>query len=88
MHRRCPPEPQTANPNPKPPTINPKPCTGWRVYWKEGWNRFDFALVVLAILDLAVSSLHLSFLRALRVLRAQRLLRLLRNSSVPAVRRV
>lgn len=43
-------------------------------------------LVLLAVVDLAVSNLAVSFVRALRVLRAQKLLRLLRNSSLPQVR--
>jgi len=60
---------------------------GWNAYWKDKWNRFDFFLALMCVVDLAASALALSFIRALRVLRAQRLLRLLRNSSLPKVKR-
>ena len=55
-------------------------------YPQEDWNKFDFTLAVLAALDLVLSFLHTSFIRALRVLRAQKLLRLLLTSNMPEVR--
>eukprot|EP00798_Chlamydomonas_sp_ICE-L_P015920 gene15920-22054_t len=56
---------------------------GWRLYWKDDWNKLDFILALLAIIELAASNLQLNFLRALRVLRAQRLLRMLRVVKQP-----
>ena len=52
---------------------------------QEDWNKFDFVLMLLAVIDLALSFLHTSFIRALRVLRAQKLLRLLMNSNMTMV---
>lgn len=51
---------------------------GWKEYWASGWNKLDYVLVSLSIIDLAFSYLQSSFLRILKVLRAQKLLRLLR----------
>lgn len=51
---------------------------GWKEYWASGWNKVDFCLVLLSIVDLAFSYLQSSFLRIVKVLKAQKLLRLLR----------
>lgn len=49
--------------------------TGWREYWANGWNKLDFFLVVLSIVDLAFSYLQSSFLRIIKVLKAQKMLK-------------
>ena len=51
---------------------------GWKLYWASGWNKMDYVLVVLSILDLGFSYLRSSFLRIVKVFRLQKLLRLLR----------
>lgn len=48
---------------------------GWREYWTSGWNKLDFSLVCLSIVDLAFSYLQSSFLRIIKVLKAQKLLK-------------
>lgn len=48
---------------------------GWREYWINGWNKLDFSLVCLSIVDLAFSYLQSSFLRIIKVLKAQKLLK-------------
>lgn len=48
---------------------------GWREYWANGWNKLDFFLVCLSIVDLAFSYLQSSFLRIIKVLKAQKLLK-------------
>lgn len=50
---------------------SPCPC-------RDKWNKLDFVLVLLSLLDLAVTFMHATFVRVLRVLRVQRLLRLVR----------
>jgi hypothetical protein len=52
----------------------------WRVYWKNGWNKFDLFVVIASLFDLIVSFLESQFLKVLRVFRVQKLLRLLRIS--------
>lgn len=57
---------------------------------QDSWNKFDFMLVVFAIVDVALTFLHATFLRVLRIFRLQRLLRtvrLLRKSKVGPPRR-
>lgn len=51
---------------------------GWKEYWGSGWNKLDFSLVVLSVVDVAFSYLESSVLRIIKVLKAQKLLRLLR----------
>lgn len=51
---------------------------GWKEYWGSGWNKLDFSLVVLSVVDIAFSYLESSVLRIIKVLKAQKLLRLLR----------
>ena len=51
---------------------------GWRQYWASSWNKLDFSLVLLSVVDIAFSYLEASFLRILKVLKAQKMLRLLR----------
>lgn len=46
------------------------------------WNRLDFLLLVLGILDLVLSMLQSNFLRILRVFRIQRLIALVSTGSV------
>lgn len=48
---------------------------GWREYWANGWNKLDFFLVCLSIVDLAFSYLQSSFLRIIKVLKAQKMLK-------------
>ncbi len=43
------------------------------------WNRLDFLLLVLGLLDLVLSMLQSNFLRILRVFRIQRLIALVSN---------
>lgn len=55
---------------------------GWPKYWKEGWNKFDFILALIAIIEVGLTSLSLNFIRALRVLRAVKLLRYMLTSKM------
>jgi Ion transport protein len=51
---------------------------GWKEYWASGWNKLDFFLVTLSVVDIAFAYLESSVLRIVKVLKAQKLLRLLR----------
>lgn len=51
---------------------------GWKEYWSSSWNKLDFFLVLLSMVDIAFSYLESSVLRIIKVLKAQKLLRLLR----------
>eukprot|EP00198_Chlamydomonas_reinhardtii_P001158 XP_001690493.1 voltage-gated Ca2+ channel, alpha subunit [Chlamydomonas reinhardtii] len=51
---------------------------GWMGYIKVSWNKLDFVLLVLGLLDLVVSMLQSNFLRILRVFRVQKLIALVR----------
>ena len=51
---------------------------GWKEYWSSGWNKLDFSLVMLSVVDIAFAYLESSVLRLVKVLKAQKLLRLLR----------
>ena len=51
-----------------------------RSYISSGWNRLDFAIVVISLLSLSVKSLNLEYLKVLRVMRALRPLRLVSHS--------
>ncbi|KXZ54859.1 hypothetical protein GPECTOR_4g931 [Gonium pectorale] len=51
---------------------------GRRRYFKDRWNRFDFALLVVGLVDVALSALHWGFLRILRIFRPQQLLNVVR----------
>ncbi|KXZ47565.1 hypothetical protein GPECTOR_34g724 [Gonium pectorale] len=51
---------------------------GWAAYFKNAWNKFDFAVLVLGVLDLVLSLLHSNILRILRIFRIQKLLALIR----------
>ena len=58
---------------------------GWKPYWSDGWNKFDFVLVAFSFLDLGMTfvSLNFSFFRVLRVGRViGRILRIIRVSRV------
>ena len=56
---------------------------GWREYWSDRWNKFDFIVVTGSLFDLAVSLFNTSVLRAVRVTRAfSRLFRLVRVTRV------
>lgn len=63
---------------------------GWKGYWIVAWNKFDFVVVMMSLVDLlmsfAVKSMSSSFvrigpqlIRIVRVLRVTRLLKLTRN---------
>ena len=65
---------------------------GKRAYLKDSWNRLDFFIVVVGIIDLLIaeaiaeSGVDLRFLRALRALRALRPLRMVsRNEGMKIV---
>ncbi|KAG2448926.1 hypothetical protein HYH02_006274 [Chlamydomonas schloesseri] len=51
---------------------------GWMGYIKVSWNKLDFVLLVMGLLDLVVSMLQSNFLRILRVFRVQKLIALVR----------
>eukprot|EP00854_Cymbomonas_tetramitiformis_P018035 gene18035-21479_t len=51
---------------------------GPKQYWKDGWNRFDFVIVMGSLLDLMVAVLNASFLRIFRVGRISRISRVMR----------
>jgi len=62
---------------------------GWKVYFHESWNKFDFTVVLASFLDLyleiagenimSVFKSGPSIVRTLRVLRISRLLRLVKQ---------
>ena len=59
---------------------------GWKDYWKDGWNRFDFILTVVAIpslmnsfLDFDLATNILLSLRALRIFKSFRLFKFIPN---------
>ena len=56
---------------------------GRRDYFRDGWNRFDFAIVALSYIDLGASIGPATVLRLLRLLRVVRLLK-----SAPQLRSV
>ena len=63
---------------------------GEKTYLKDGWNRLDFFIVIVGLVDLIIqnttSGLDLRFLRALRALRALRPLRMVsRNEGLKIV---
>ena len=49
-------------------------------YLRETWNILDFFIVVTSILDMALSSINISFLRILRIIRVLRPLRIISNN--------
>ncbi|NJL76502.1 MAG: ion transporter [Saprospiraceae bacterium] len=54
---------------------------GWEVYWKSGWNRFDFLVVLFSLPSLLVNYLPIpdtSIFLLLRLIRLVRLVRLIR----------
>ncbi|GIL57898.1 hypothetical protein Vafri_13128 [Volvox africanus] len=55
---------------------------GWVGYFKVAWNKLDFVLLGLGILDLIISMLNSNFLRILRVFRVLRLIALVRIAHV------
>lgn len=52
---------------------------GWRVYFKDKWNIFDFTVVVLSLLELMLGSKGGSVISALRSCRLLRIFKLARN---------
>lgn len=61
---------------------------GWKAYWSEGWNKFDFIITVVAIpslinlvVDTGIATNVLLSLRTLRVFKSFRLLRFIPNIS-------
>ncbi|GIL78272.1 hypothetical protein Vretifemale_7701, partial [Volvox reticuliferus] len=55
---------------------------GWVGYFKVAWNKLDFVLLILGILDLIISMLNSNFLRILRIFRVLRLIALVRIAHV------
>lgn len=51
---------------------------GWSRYWSNGWNRFDFIVVLISAPALLSPWIHIERLAAITVLRLGRLLRLFR----------
>jgi voltage-gated sodium channel len=51
---------------------------GWKIYWKDHWNRFDFTVVVLSLPMLLSPMVETNLLGGLPVLRLGRLFRLFR----------
>jgi len=52
---------------------------GYRLYFKSGWNRFDFVIVVAAVFDLAeLNFISASFVRLVRLFRVTRMFRLVK----------
>ena len=49
-------------------------------YLRETWNILDFFIVVTSILDMALSTINISFLRILRIIRVLRPLRIISNN--------
>ena len=39
----------------------PSPLAGLAEYWREGWNRFDFLLVLTSVLDLVMMMVDLEY---------------------------
>ncbi len=60
---------------------------GWKGYWKKGWNRFDFIILLLALPSLADPFMHqaleynvLLSLRTLRIFKSFRIFRFIPNA--------
>jgi hypothetical protein len=56
---------------------------GWKVYWNDQWNKFDFFVVMTSIFDIGMllmgsKTKALSVTKTFRVLRISRLLRLIK----------
>lgn len=61
---------------------------GWQKYWKEGWNKFDFIITLVAVpsllnifVDTGIATNILLSLRTLRVFKSFRLLKFIPNIS-------
>ena len=59
---------------------------GWKAYWKDGWNKFDFIITLLAVpslcnlfADTGLTTHFLLSLRALRVFKSFRLFKFIPN---------
>ena len=58
---------------------------GWKVYWNDQWNKFDFFVVCTSVIDIGMSlagnnlGSAMSLARTFRVLRISRLLRLIKQ---------
>ena len=59
---------------------------GWSAYWRKGWNRFDFIVVIVALPSLmspfmeeAMMTSSVLALRAMRLLKAFRMVRMIPN---------
>ena len=59
---------------------------GWKVYWREGWNKFDFIITLVAIpslmnifVETGVATNVLLSLRSLRIFKSFRLLKFIPN---------
>lgn len=51
---------------------------GWRAYWRDGWNRFDFFVVCASLPVLAAPFVYIGDFRAATLVRLGRLFRLFR----------
>lgn len=52
---------------------------GFRYYWHENWNKFDFCIVIVSLVSLDSNLNSLNF-TALRIIRVARLLRMVKAS--------
>lgn len=52
---------------------------GFKEYWRNSWNKFDFIIVVGSILDLTASFLSAAFVRLIRLFRISRMFRLIKS---------
>lgn len=47
----------------------------WQGYWRQGWNRFDFVMSLISLVDASVVNLNFSFVRVFRLVRLVKLVR-------------
>lgn len=46
----------------------------WGMYIKQAWNKFDFVMVLLGVIDIALAFLQVNYLRIIRIFRIQKLI--------------
>lgn len=47
---------------------------GENVYLKNSWNKLDFFIVIISIIDLSLQGINLSIIKLMRTLRALRII--------------